>query len=426
MQQLPGSYELSSNDSAHTITITSIISTLNKLRIISIINGDEACYEYYLFGATTIPTKFLYMAHTSTLDVQTNDGTGTVIASDGTPVLTIDAALAIHSIETGEVSYTDNVLNISSTGKTFYIATYYYVTSRGQVYKFRGSKIINGKAGGTLFINTADSVALYSESDILSADIAGVYVTAAPPTVRTFGDGITLDMVFSSSEFYVRFELSGRFRLASSTQRETITTPITIGDGVLSYGDTNLMYVEVHIVGEADGYDTVTTSASDTVTIRPGSTIYYNHDTVEALISLDGDLTKIIDSLKAFQIQENSGQADTLSVNTAGAVSYHGVEILTLDNSTEVESIQEDDILHYQKGALKIAPLEKQVFYEEQNIHSLAYHNYDSVGISLGSFNPAIHTNGMLYIDGFGRALFVKNTKTQYVIDSFLANLEVS
>ena len=115
-----------------------------------------------------------------------------------------------------------------------------------------------------------------------------------------------------------------------------------------------------------------------------------------------------------------------LSVNTAGAVSYHGVEILTLDNSTEVESIQEDDILHYQKGALKIAPLEKQVFYEEQNIHSLAYHNYDSVGISLGSFNPAIHTNGMLYIDGFGRALFVKNTKTQYVIDSFLANLEVS
>ena len=173
-------------------------------------------------------------------------------------------------------------LNISSTGKTFYIATYYYVTLQSQVYKFRGSKIINGKAGGTLFINTADSVALYSESDILSADIAGVYVTAAPPTVRTFGDGITLDMVFSSGEFYVRFELSGRFRLASSTQRETITTPITIGDGVLSYGDTNLMYIEVHIVGEADGYDTVTTSASDTVTIRPGSTIYYNHDNSES------------------------------------------------------------------------------------------------------------------------------------------------
>ena len=106
-----------------------------------------------------------------------------------------------------------------------------------------------------------------------------------------------------------------------------------------------------------------------------------------------------------------------------GVVSYHGVDLLSLDDKTKVESITGGKILKYSKGELMVTSTSAQTFSEGANIYSLAYHNFDSVGISLGSFNPAFHVGGVLYIDSFGRALYVRNTQTQSVVDSFLATL---
>lgn len=420
--QLPGSYKLSSNDSTHDITITNIVSTLYWLEISSTdeARGDTYYYEYYVLITYFVPIKSLYTPNPSTLEVETDNGVG-AITYNKQAVLTIDSGLVIHSIASGKVSYSDNLLTVTSTKNRYYVTTYYYVTRQGRVYAFQGSKIIDGAPGGTLFFSAAHSVALYSELDTLSADIVEAYVTAAPPTVRTFGKGVTIDVVFTNGELYIRFELSNFFRLASSTRCETVDTAITIGDGILSYGKTSLVYNHVHILGEDNGYITFDKSSSKRTTVQPGSIVYYNHDTEEVFISLDRDLTKIVESLKAFP--EHSGQPNAVSVSDTGIVSYYGIEILTLDNETKVESIPDDDVLLYKKGVLKILPLGGEAFFEEQNIYLLAYHNFESVGVSLGSFNPAIHTSGMLYIDSIGRAIYVNNKRTQYVIDSFLASL---
>ena len=345
--------------------------------------------------------------------------TAAIFRVNGANVVTIprENNLLRQTASGGVIEYENSVATLLSLNVSVTITenapTFYYISPFGLTYIFDGNKVTAEMGEGVFFVDSANSVAIFSQyspaSNLLLQNSVNTYQIQNQ----------------ANNEIVFRLNVAQNFGINNVTELTTSGETLEYSNGALVAGSSNTSASVVYILGST-GFEVFDSDASATF---EGETFVSDYDAVfyndvnggQVLISTSPILSENIRQGMSY-ISGNSIQLENAFQLDGSAITFQGVDILDLTTTERIPlNGPSTETIIYSGNNLISSTLGTRTvneFFVRQTTGLLA-----SMGRSM--FLGFINSGGVVYIDGMGNALAIDTqsdplftTDTSFIDDS--------